>query len=356
MLGLLALGLTAIMIYTLVKNALLGKQLSKDDEFSGSIEMIVPVLKHSEFFLEAWPKTISTQLKVHVLVDGHHPSLVAWQELKTQIPYLEIHSFPMRPTDVEAIPWMLDQVAGKISSSVVIIGDPELTPTEHAFLSIARSVTEKKRSYFIVPQTAKFNHLGEAISVLNPTLAFASFFGFKKWRRNVTHPLLSNSQGWMAMSFENFKALDFKSPRITGWKEMISRQWEEQKKIYHLAFGEKLILRYYPKDLKAHAHQLRTGWEVLWNKKDKLGFWLFIVTLFLWSFPFVCFLTHPFQAIASFFLLVLYRFFSKIVFQESWWAIMLHPVACLFWIGTLGWFVSDEVKAKYFAKQNQGTN
>lgn len=356
MLGLLALGLTAIMIYTLVKNALLGKQLSKEDEFTGSIELIVPVLQNSEFFLEEWPKTISAQLKVHILVDGHHPSLLAWQELKTQLPYLEIHNFPMRPTDADPAPWMIDQISSKISSQIVIIGDSDLIPTENAFLSIARSVTEKKRSYFVVPQTAKLNVLGEAISVLNPTLAFASFFGFKKWRRNVTHPLLSISQGWMSMSLESFKALDFKSPRIVTWKESISRQFEEQGKTYHLAFGEKQLIRNYPQDVKVLVHQLRDRWELLWNKKDKLGFWLYVVTLFLWSFPFVCFITHPFWAIASFFLLILYRFFSKIVFQESWRAILLHPVACLTWIGTLGWFAWDQVKAKYFAKHNQGTN
>ena len=348
MLGLLALGLTAIMIYTLVKNALLGKQLSKDDEFTGSIELIVPVLEKSEFFLEAWPRTISSQLKVHVLVDGHHPSLSAWQELQTQIPYLEIHSFPMRPSHVDPVPWMLEQISGKISSQVVIIGDSELIPTEHAFLSIARSVVEKKRSYFVVPQTAKFNILGEAISVLNPTLAFTSFFGFKKWRRNLTHPLLSISQGWMAMSFETFKEIDFKAARISTWKEFISRQWDEQKKTYHLAFGEKQLLRYYPQDTKVLSHQLRDRWEDLWNKKDKVGFWLYASALFLWSFPVLCLFTHPFWAIASIFLLILYRFFSKIVFQESWRSILLHPVACMFWLGALGWFIWDKVEAKYF--------
>lgn len=356
MLGLLALGLTAIMIYTLVKNALLGKQLSTEDEFNGSVELLIPVVENSELFLEAWPKSLSGQVKVHILVDGHHPSLGAWQELKSQISYLEIHNFPMRPSDAEAIPWMLDQMSSKISSSVVIIGDPELIPTEFAFSSIGRSVTEKKRSYYVVPQTAKFNVVGEAVSALNPTLAYASFFGFKKWRRNVAHPLLSISQGWMAMSFENFKALDFKLNRGGSWKESISRQWEEQRKIYHLAFGEKQLLRYYPQDLKLLALQIKHGWELLWKRKDKLGFSLFAMTVFLWAFPFLCFLTHPFWALASFCLLILYRFFSKIVFQESWRAIILHPLACVFWIGSLGWFISDVVREKYFRKQNQGMN
>ena len=124
MLGLIALGLTSIMIYTLVKNALLGKQLSKDDQFKGNIELIIPVTPTTEFFLEAWQKSISTfqlgsgQLKVHVLIDGHHASLNDWQELRKNIPYLEIHSFPMRPTHVDPIPWMLDQMAPKIQAAI----------------------------------------------------------------------------------------------------------------------------------------------------------------------------------------------------------------------------------------------
>jgi hypothetical protein len=356
MLGLLALGLTSIMIYTLVKNALLGKQLAKDDHFNGTVELIIPVAPNSEFFLEAWGEIHIQQLKVHILIDGHHPSLNAWMELKTKMPYLEIHSFPMRPTHVEAIPWMLDQIAPKIQGEVVIIGDSELVPTEHAFLSIAKNVTDKERSYFVVPQTAKFNVLGEAISVLNPTLAFASFFGFRKWQRNLTHPLLSISQGWMAMTLKTFKELDFKTVRISTWKEAISRQWDEQKKTYHLAFGEKHLLRYYPEDLRVLTFQLRGRWEDLWKKRDKVGFWLFIVALFLWSFPVICLLTHPFWSLASLFLLTLYRFFSKIVFQESWKSILLHPVACIFWIGTLVWFVSDKIKAKYLTKGHQRVN
>ena len=353
MLGLLAMGLTSIMIYTLVKNALLGKQLSKDDHFNGNIELIIPITAKAELFLEEWKNAVSSfqltsiRLKVHVLIDGHHSSHSAWQELKTKISNLEIHTYPMRPDNVEPVSWMLDQIATKITGQVVIIGDAELVPTESAFLSVAKAVTENNRSYFVVPQTAKFNVLGEAISVLNPTLAFASFFGFRKWRRNFTHPLLSISQGWMAMSLKTFKELDFRAVQISSWKEAISRQWDEQGKTYHLAFGEKHLLRFYPKDIKTLTYQLKDKWNELWNNRDKAAFWLFLASLFLWSFPVICLFTHPFWSIASFLLLLLYRFFSKIVFQESWRSIILHPVACFFWIGTLIWWLSGNLKSKH---------
>jgi hypothetical protein len=350
MIGLLALGLTSLMIFTLVKNALMGKQLGKDEHYNGSIELIIPVTAKSEFYLDAWQTSFansaltSGQVRIHVLIDGDHPSLNAWQELKSRISFLEIHSFPMRPVHVESTAWMLEQISPKIQGQIVIIGDPELVPTMSSFSSIARMITQKDRSYFIVPQTAKTNIWGEALTSLNPTLAFTSFYGVHKWPLNLTHPLLSISQGWMAMTVKNFRELDFKSVRISTWKELISRQWDEQKKSYYLAFGEKHLLRFYPETTSELISQMKKNWADLWHKKDKMGFWLYLAAVFLWCFPFVFLLTHPFWSMASFGLLVLYRFFSKIVFQESWTAIVLHPAACMAWLGSLGMFIVENVK------------
>lgn len=352
MLGLLALGLTSVMIYTLIKNALSGKQLSKDDVYQGTIEMIIPVGASSDFHLNGWRKSISsfqllgTQLKIHVLIDGHHSSLHSWQELQSQVPFLEIHTFTMRPSHVEGVSWMLDQFMPKVSSGVIIIGDSELVPTGAAFLSVAKNVKEKNRSYFIVPQTAQLSALGEAISVLNPTLAFVSFFGFRKWRKNLSHPLLSISQGWMAMPVEIFRALDFKAVRFSSWKETITRQWDEQGKDYFLAFGEKQLVRYYSEDLKTLAYKLKDQWAHLWHKRSSNAFFLYVSAVVIWSFPIICFVTHPFWSIASIFLLVLYRFFSKIVFQETWRAVLLHPFGCLFLITTFIWWLTGNLKSK----------
>lgn len=360
MLGLLALGLTAIMIFTLVKNALLGKQISKDDTFAGSIELMLPITTTSEFHLEAWQNFLKTslfipgQVKVHLLVDGHHSQLQLWQDQKSSLPFLEIHTFAMRPEHVEPVSWMLDQMSSKVQGQIVIIGDSQLVPTAHVFLSIAKTIVEKKRSYFIVPQTMKLNVLGEAVAVLNPTLAFTSFFGPQKWRTNFAHPLLGASQGWMAMDLAVFKDLDFKTIKPLNWKETISRQWETKRKTYHLAFGEKHLLRSYPEDFKGLTLNLKKQWEVLWNKRDKMSFFLFAVSIFIWSFPVVCLMTHPFWAIASFLLLILFRFFSKIVYQESWGSIFLHAIGCVFWIGTFFWFVTELVQGKYLKKSTQG--
>lgn len=353
MLGLLALGLTVVMIFTLVKNALVGTQLSSEDHFAGTIELIIPITLRSEFYLEPWIKNLSDfksingHVRIHILIDGHHPSLNAWQELHQKLPYVELHSFLLRPLGREAVPWMIEQLAPKIKGDVVIIGDAELVPTEHAFMSIAKLVTDKQKAYFVLPQTHKQNILGEAVASLNPTLALASVFGFRKIRRNISHPLVSISQGWMGMPLSLFKHFDFSKVNIPSWKEALAKGWDIENKTYILAFGEKHLLRYYPEDLKVQIYQLKTYWEELWSKGERTGLWLYLVALFIWSFPIICLFTHPFWALASFFLLILYRFFTKIVFQESWPVLVLHPLSCLVWLGTFFWWGFTGLKTRY---------
>lgn len=357
MLGLLAIGLTVVMIYTLVKNALIGTQLSPRDSYSGTIELIIPITSRSEFYLEPWIKNLENfqnlggHLKIHILIDGHHPAVNAWQELHQRLPYVELHSFLMRPLGREALPWMLEQIAPKIKGQVVIIGDAELVPTESAFTSLAHLVSTKEKAYFVLPQTAKLNLLGEAIAVINPTLALASVFGFRRIRRNISHPLVSIAQGWMGMPLAMFQEFDWNKINIPSWKEAMAKEWDLQNKTYVLAFGEKQLLRYYPEDIKLQIHQLGLYWSELWNKGERTGLWLFVAALFIWSFPVLCLFTHPFWALASILLLVLYRFFTKIVFQESWGAAILHPFGSLVWVGTFFWWITSGVRAKYGSKR-----
>lgn len=353
MLGLLALGLTVVMIYTLVKNALVGTQLSSKDTFSGTLELIIPITSRSEFYLEPWMKnlthfqTLPGHVKIHILIDGHHPSVNAWQELHQKLPNVELHSFLMKPPSRESIPWMLEQMASKIKGDVVIIGDAELVPTEHAFISLARLVADKQKAYFVLPQTHKQNILGEAIACINPTLALASIFGFRRIRRNVSHPLVSIAQGWMGMPANMFKDFDWSRVNIPSWKEALAKGWDMENKTYILAFGEKHLLRYYPEDVKIQVLQLKTYWEELWLKGERTGLVLFLIVLFIWSFPILCFFTHPFWSLGSLILLLIFRLFTKIVFQESLAALFLHPIGCLIWIGTFGWWGIEHLKNKY---------
>lgn len=353
MIGLLVIGLTILMICTLVRNALVGKQLTADESFSGTIELLIPISSRSEFYIEPWMATLDTlkdlqgRLKIRILIDGHHPAMTAWNELSQKLPFVELHSFINRPVGGHPIPWMLKEIAPKVTSDIVIIGDAELVPTEAAFVSLAHFITQKKRCFFVLPQTVKGNILGESVALLNPTLALASVFGFRRFRRNVSHPMLSIAQGWFGMPLETFRDVDFSKVRVASWKKGLAEYFELLHQDYGLAYGEKHLRRYYPEDLKVQIFQMKTYWDELWSKGDRAGFWLYVGCLFIWAFPLFFFKSAPFQAIASFFLLCLYRFFSKIVFQESWRGISLHLFGALVWVGTLIWWAVTSVKDRY---------
>lgn len=353
MLGLIVIGLTLVMICTLVKNALVGKQLDAEHTYQGTIELIIPITTGSEFYLEPWIRALNHfqklpgHLKIHILIDGHHPAMTAWQELHQKLPNVELHSFLNRPDAAPAAPWMIQQISPRITGKVVIIGDAELVPTEHAFISLASYVELKGRSFFVLPQTARSNYLGEAIAQLNPTLALASVFGFKKFRKNVSHPMMSIAQGWMGMTLETFKAINFNDNTIHSWKLALARQWEEQGKVFALAFGERHLSRHYPEDFKVQIIQMKGYWNDIWENGDRTGFWLYLVSLGIWAFPVLCFFSHPFWSFASFLLLCLYRFFSKIVFQESWGSIFLHPVSSMVWVATFLWWGITGMKSRY---------
>lgn len=350
MFGILALILTAAMIYTLVKNALVGTQLNKADQFSGTVDLIIPITPESEFYLEPWQNRLQDfqkgNIRIHILIDGHHHSISAWQLLKGNLPNLEIHSFVLRPVGRKAVPWMIEQVQEKISGDIVVIGDPELVPEEATFLSLGKIITEKQKAYFVLPQTAKKNILGEAIAVLNPTLALASVFGFRKIRKNIAHPLLSISQGYMAMPLKHFKEMEWAKINIHSWKEAIAKAWDIEGKTYALAFGERLLQRFYPDDVKTQVQNLTQSWGSLWRYGERMGIALYLVVLFLWAYPVLCFLVNPFSSIASILLLILYRFFTKIVFQERWWAMALHLVAASVCVGSFAYWVFTMVKQK----------
>lgn len=352
MLGLVVIGVTLMMIFTLVKNALMGKQLTSDDLYDGSIELIVPITARSEFYLEPWIQALSAfkhlpgKLKIHILIDGHHPAAIAWGELHQKLPYVELHSFLTRPKDVNPAFWMIEQIAPRVSSSVVIIGDAELVPSEYAFTATAKYVSQKNRAYFVLPQTARRNLFGEAIALINPSLALVSFFGFRKFTRSLSHSLMSIAQGWMGMPLETFQNINFRTPQVTSWKLALARQWDEERKVYALAFGERHLKRYYPEEVKVQIFQQRIYWEELWAAGNKQGFWLYLAALFIWSFPFLFFASRPFWSMASLFLLILYRFFSKIIFQESWGGVILHPFGALVWLGTFLWWAITGVRTK----------
>jgi hypothetical protein len=185
------------------------------------------------------------------------------------------------------------------------------------------------------------------VAVLNPTLALASVFGFKKYRRNLSHPLMSIAQGWMGMPLSIFKELNWTRMTLPSWKQSIAEQWDRNKQSYTLAFGEKHLLRYYPGEISIQIQQMKIYWEELWNRGERTGLWLFAVTQMIWFFPIISFWTYPIWSITTIIMISIYRIFSKIVFQERWTSILLHPFGCIIWIITFIWWATGTLRDKY---------
>jgi hypothetical protein len=336
MIGLSAIGIIFYMIFTLIRNALSARQLSGSDEFSGSIELILPLSARSEVSPESWLDTLKDfrkvpgQIKIHILIDGHHPAITQWQQLQERLPYVQIHHFLLRPAGTHPVPWMMEQIAAKLGADVVIIGDPELIPTEAAFLSVAKQVTDKDLPLLVLPQTARSNLLGEAVAVLNPGLALMSVIGFKRRGNLVAHPLAFLALSWLALPRATFAGLDFKRMPFDSWKLGVFRHLELDKKRVGLALGEKQIMRHYPLQPQQQIQALDKFWQgAFYDLKDRLPLLFFLAALIIWSIPMIFWFSSPIWAMATFLLLVAYRFFTKIVFQESWSAFFLHPIGCL---------------------------
>jgi hypothetical protein len=349
MLGLMVIGITLLLIFTLVKNALFGKQVTTAEPFTGPIELILPILPETQFITEQWQRTFSQlrgiNLKVYFLIDGHHADNEAIMNFARNNSFVEVNSFLTRPPNALPVPWMIQQLAHRLTGDVIVIGDADLIPSEHLFGSLGKIVMKKKQVTLLLPQTAKTNIVGEALSTLNPNLAFVSLYGQTKLRRNLSNPFLALSLGWVGMPLAVFKNISFENLKHVSWKVGIVEALNAIGIHTHLAFGEKHLLRPYSEYFEDTVRSMKSDWGLLWNRKElRKSFWFFIVAIFVWSFPIICFASHPFWAIGSFFLLVLYRFFTKIVFQESWVAVLLHPFACLIWIVTLVWWIATSAK------------
>jgi hypothetical protein len=159
--------LIAFMIFTLVRNALAGIQLSSSDSYDGDIELIIPICSGSEFYIDPWMNSLhnfrslqANNLRIHILIDGHHPAMAAWEELHQKLPFVELHSYSLRPLGREAIPWMINQISAQIRASVVIIGDAELVATEGAFLSVAHHVCANAKPLFYPPSNGPAQPFG----------------------------------------------------------------------------------------------------------------------------------------------------------------------------------------------------
>ena len=154
------------------------------------------------------------------------------------------------------------------------------------------------------------------------------------------------------MPLSTFSQFDWHRVNIPSWKDALAKGWALENKSYSIAFGEKHLLRYYPEDLREQIYHLKKFWEELWQNGERQGLIRYLTVLFIWSFPILCLFSHPFWSLGSLVLLLLYRFFTKIVFQESWTAVLLHPIATIVWIGTFFWWLMTDLQKRYHSRRS----
>lgn len=346
--GLPILFFVIFMIYTLIKNALVSAQLSPRDRFNGKIDLIIPMTENSLFFQNAWLEQLSSKdwpessFKIHLLfTDSFSKDSKDWLELKENLPFIHIHQMNERPLGKEAVPWMLSQIKDSINGDVVILGDSEVVPTLQAFYSAGNLITEQKKSYFIFPQNYRYSIIQESLTSLNTNLALLSLFGFKRLRRSFSHPLFSLAKGWMCMPSQIFHEMDWKSVNFPNWKECLMKTWDLKNKTFQIAFGEKQLSLHSPKSIENLVISMKENWNNLWSQSDRVTLGLFAMILYIWAYPMLSLFSSPFFAIMIGLLLLIYRIVSKIIFQESWPAIILHPISSLVWPATLVWWAAE---------------
>jgi hypothetical protein len=330
----ISLALMGWMIFTLVKNAIIGVQLGPKDEYHESLEIILPITGTDYFYAEEWIKRIKTfhlfkqnNLRIHFLMDKHNPQTHILQGLEKDISFIEVHTFTILPENIQIVPWMISQISDQIKGKNVIVGDAEIIPTEEGLRSMAYNCDKHERPLLVLPQMARTHFAGEALESLSPSLALISFLTLSRRAKAYFYPLLEISNCWIIMKLEVFKDISWEKQNLPQWKHCVTHSWETKNIPLKLAFGEKHLTKYYPTPFKEHVNKLFKSTEALWELKNKNGLFLFLIFQFLWFIPIGFLGVYPLWTILGLFLLVLYRFFTKIIFQESWISVALHPIS-----------------------------
>ena len=334
------------MIYTIVKNALVGKQLSSSLSHSPSLSMIIPIQNEDPFYHLAWADFFKetqsfSDLDFIFMASPDHAEYPRLEE------FLKDYPRTMLVSASGGLPSALEELKKQSMKETVVIADPQVIARKELLSSLEDLALTQDQPYFVLPQISKQTVLGEAVESVAPNLSLVSIFGFRKFRKNISHPLLSLSKGWLCLNKKIFLETPFHRISHPSLKLSLAELWEEKEISYGLAFGEKNLLCLYPRILMDQLLSQKQSWERLWKTGERSGFALYLLSLFIWSFPILCFFTHPYWSVASFLLLSLYRFFSKIVFQTSLRATFLHPIACSVWLVSLGWWLVEEIRKKY---------
>lgn len=338
MLGLITLGLMLIMIYGLVSLAVKGKVASPHhvEKNPGTLSVCM-ILKDQHTLtplqLENNLNTVASYpgAELLLMVQGLEAEVHAYEDMQKRYPMLKVFMVPNHPQVTSVSGWMMQELLKIAKGDYLLLLHSQL---DLDLTMLESSVTEARQTRLAIYGLAQIKRdwfLSESVLALTPQLLISSLKIPKSWKKNIRLASLSDYTNYfLLITREQLKNMGSTELSLKG---PISPLVEEfiQKDELKFMYGEKHLVRRVPVSRALLQFEVRQLWQRLISSQEKAPLIIFIAGLIVWSFPWMFVLTHPYWALVGFLLLGIYRFFTKIVFQESWPNIILHPAACVFW-------------------------
>lgn len=337
MLGLITLGLMLVLIYGLVSLAVRGKVASTHAPKTQDSFSVCMILKDqhalSPLQLENNLKTISHYPKAEFLlmVQGLEAEIHAYEELQKRYPFLKILLVPNHPEVQSLSGWMMEELLKISKGDYLLMLHSQLDLDEHMIDSAVNECQQNNKAVFGLPQLKRDFFLTESIFALSPQLILASLKIPPRWQKNIhLFGLADFSTYFLLLSRKQLESMGALNLARQGIISPVVENLTEKNELKFM-YGEKHLKRRLPLTRSVALFEVRRFWDRLISAKEKSSLILFILALLIWSFPWLVVLTHHYWALVGFFFLGIYRFFTKIIFQESWPNMLLHPMACVFW-------------------------
>ncbi|GEM_PF-6361644 len=337
MFGLITLGLILVMIYGLVSQAVKGKVAnSSAGKVPGKLSICM-ILKDQH---NLTPLQLENNLKVFsqlpdaeflLMVQGIEAEVYAYEELQKRYPVLKVFMVPNHPQVSSVSGWMMQELLKLAKGDYLLLLQPQLDVNLEMINSAMSECAHEEMAVYGLAQVKREFFLAESVFALNPQLIISSLKLPLKWKKNIKLSSLSDFTNYFLLL--NRKQLTELGPLDLTQTGPVSSLVDSLMNLQQLKlmYGERHLSRRVPQHRSLILFEIRQFWSRLLNSREKTPLILFSIALFVWSFPWLFAATHLYWALVGFALMGIYRFFTKIVFQESWPNLVLHPLACIFW-------------------------
>lgn len=332
MIGFIFLLLAARQIYIIIKNGLTARQIREASTGQGVLVLVD--IKNSDHIDNNYLnqiEEIQVPHQLYLVAPLDHPQMIELSNRGIMMANYNQH--------VETSIDVINRLSLQTESESILVSDANILFDTNGLFGLEKLLTDNKGPYCIIPQVNSENITVDCLFTLNPNLALISLFSFKRLTRSLRHPLLAMSEICIAFRKKDFVLF----PEHLNWKSSILYDFRNRAIGLKLCFGEKYFSLYLKSDLSSLWKKMRKLWEEAFQSKDYSTSSFLIQTL-IWLFPVLFFELHPFYSIGIFLLLLIYRIFTFIIFQENILSIFVHPIAALMWLTSLGWNVIERIR------------